>query len=119
MTPEQFRADWITALRSGKYQQTKHVLQDNEGYCCLGVACALYDCHVESLESRKAVYSFQGITKNCYAIDGEKEFPSLKVVDAIGLTHDNLTTLAIMNDAGKSFEEIADRLESMSKRQSP
>ncbi len=31
---------WIEALRSGKYTQTKRVLQDtNNGYCCLGVAC--------------------------------------------------------------------------------
>lgn len=30
---------WIKALRSGEYAQTKGALQDNEGFCCLGVAC--------------------------------------------------------------------------------
>lgn len=33
---------WIAALRSGKYNQTQQRLQDNEGYCCLGVACDLF-----------------------------------------------------------------------------
>lgn len=30
---------WVRALRSGKYKQTRLVLQDKQGYCCLGVAC--------------------------------------------------------------------------------
>lgn len=33
---------WVKALRSGKYSQTKKVLQSEEGYCCLGVACTLF-----------------------------------------------------------------------------
>lgn len=33
---------WITALRSGKYNQTRSTLQDSKGYCCLGVACDLF-----------------------------------------------------------------------------
>ena len=32
---------WIKALRSGEYEQSKHALQDNKGYCCLGVACKI------------------------------------------------------------------------------
>src|SRR5687768_1004322 len=30
---------WVPALRSGKYNQTKAVLHDEVGFCCLGVAC--------------------------------------------------------------------------------
>lgn len=33
---------WTKALRSGKYKQTTKKLQDNKGYCCLGVACELF-----------------------------------------------------------------------------
>lgn len=33
---------WVKALRSGKYEQTTDRLQDNTGYCCLGVACKLF-----------------------------------------------------------------------------
>lgn len=30
---------WLEALRSGKYSQTLYRLQDEKGFCCLGVAC--------------------------------------------------------------------------------
>lgn len=29
---------WISALRSGKYKQSKGQLKSGDGYCCLGVA---------------------------------------------------------------------------------
>src|SRR6478752_3030143 len=30
---------WQEALLSGKYKQTRNVLNDGNGYCCLGVLC--------------------------------------------------------------------------------
>jgi hypothetical protein len=33
---------WVKALRSGNYKQTTNALQDDCGYCCLGVACDLF-----------------------------------------------------------------------------
>jgi hypothetical protein len=35
------RKKWVAALRSGRYKQTKEMLRDKTGYCCLGVACQL------------------------------------------------------------------------------
>jgi hypothetical protein len=36
--PKKLKAEWIKALRSGEYKQTKEVLCNNEGgFCCLGV----------------------------------------------------------------------------------
>ncbi len=32
---------WIEALDSGEYKQTKGVLQDKKGFCCLGVGCVV------------------------------------------------------------------------------
>lgn len=32
---------WVKALRGGKYKQTKSALQNDEGYCCLGIACVI------------------------------------------------------------------------------
>lgn len=31
--------EWIDALRSGEFGQSEGVLQDIDGFCCLGVAC--------------------------------------------------------------------------------
>jgi len=40
-TKEQIRA-WVSALRSAEYSQTKGRLQNESGYCCLGVACDIF-----------------------------------------------------------------------------
>jgi len=32
---------WLQALRSGEYKQTTGLLEDEAGYCCLGIACKL------------------------------------------------------------------------------
>lgn len=37
---EQFNK-WIKALKSGRYKQTKITLQDESGYCCLGLGCKI------------------------------------------------------------------------------
>jgi uncharacterized membrane-anchored protein len=33
---------WANALRSGEYKQTQGALQDERGFCCLGVACKIF-----------------------------------------------------------------------------
>jgi hypothetical protein len=41
MTPE-FKAQWLEALRSGKYKQGDSNLRGfDDAFCCLGVACDL------------------------------------------------------------------------------
>src|SRR4051812_12820256 len=42
---------WIAALRSGEYQQGTGRLHDMRGdrWCCLGIACAVYQKHVGDL----------------------------------------------------------------------
>lgn len=40
MDPEA-KTQWIAALRSGNYQQGRHVLNSSDGLCCLGVLCDL------------------------------------------------------------------------------
>jgi len=40
MDPE-LKKEWVAALRSGTYPQTKHALAKGGGYCCLGVLCVV------------------------------------------------------------------------------
>lgn len=40
---------WFKALESGEYQQTTKTLQDELGYCCLGVLCRVYEKHMGSV----------------------------------------------------------------------
>lgn len=39
---QQIKEQWVAALRSGHYEQTRNVLHDTSGFCCLGVLSDLY-----------------------------------------------------------------------------
>jgi hypothetical protein len=45
ITREQFIAEWVAALRSGKYPQAQGSLRTDAGFCCLGVACDIASKH--------------------------------------------------------------------------
>lgn len=102
---------WITALRSGEYKQTRRRLQDKYGYCCLGVATDLY-----IRETRKARW---GASVKCKfhayeypdSVDPNAGFLPAQVSDWLGITMDRQMDLALMNDAGSTFLDIASVLE--------
>ena len=107
-TLEQQKANrrlWVEALRSGKYEQGRHRLRDNEnGFCCLGVACDVFG--PDDWDGLKFL--------------GEVSYLPPAVMEFFGISdrrafyrHDLMkTTLADQNDKGKSFAEIADIIES-------
>lgn len=101
----ELKKKWIEALRSGKYKQTKGVLRNESGFCCLGVLC---DISGEEWEPgsdgefyAKGMSSWSVISGDLRAELG----PDENVCDDV---HDKLTD---MNDYGSSFEEIADWIE--------
>lgn len=93
MTPE-FKKEWIAALRSGKYSQTKGTLRDQEGFCCLGVA---YD--LTGRDWRETSVGTHETDEN-----NETEFDP-------GIPYTKVDKLTDLNDTGHSFEEIADYIE--------
>lgn len=57
---------WISCLEEDDLPQTEGTLQDAEGYCCLGVACFLYEqYHDKPLVGRKKGL-FAGLTLHSY-----------------------------------------------------
>ncbi len=107
MNPE-WKAKWLEALRSGRYTQIKGQLRTDAGFCCLGVLCDLVAPEAWSEEDGK------------YRLN-----ESLAIVpEAVRYTADfasgtgtyinesnEVTTLAVANDTGKSFVEIAEILD--------
>lgn len=113
---------WITALESGLYPQTKNVLHNDEGFCCLGVLCDLY------LKEKKKGWLHLA-HKECYTLpysNSEFEVLPSQVVEWAGLDQDftdnssqcpwipsdrpsgtRELTLSELNDDGHSFHEIA------------
>ena len=89
---------WVKALRSGKYKQTTGVLNKKVSgknrYCCLGVL-RVFVTH-----------------NNSGNTDEEEELLSVDFLKNCGLTAEQQTSCAIMNDTErKTFSEIADVIE--------
>jgi len=104
----QIKQKWVSALRSGDYQQTKGRLRKEDKFCCLGVLCDLYgkENNVEweiSEDSGKYMFQNKGAS-----------LPS-SVRKWAGVENDNpeicATSLSELNDTGSTFNEIADLIE--------
>ena len=103
---------WVDALRSGKYQQTTETLQDDKGYCCLGVACQVakeqgIEVYItphsglisgNELSDQRAVWNWLGL-KNSTGYSGAGELTEMN--DSGGYTFTLLATF---------IEEHADEL---------
>lgn len=100
---------WLEALRSGKYEQGKDQLVEGqpgeERYCCLGVACAVYNKH-----HKKKVDLYSG---EQFALRMDKKVVKQWLGLRTTLGHCNAGyTLTRLNDRGTSFSKIADIIES-------
>ena len=97
---------WIAALRSGKYEQGKGILRDSsDKFCCLGVACNIYDPDGWEKEPNASVIGY-GTPLNI-------SYMPVEVRQAFGLHGYRQEGLVRMNDRGMPFEEIADWLEKL------
>ncbi len=110
---------WVEALRSGEYSQTRGILADDRGFCCLGVLCELY---IE--ETKDNIKDCITATHTKY--DGNDCLPPVKVLQWSGLQtalgtfkeseitkeDDPHTYLAGLNDVYEyNFNQIADVIE--------
>jgi hypothetical protein len=99
---------WVAALRSGEYKQTREILRDEEGFCCLGVLTDLY-IQENGLEwgsdPDRSVYTF----------DDEEEIPPSVVREWAGMQNWETSCGYLyyqLNDVENySFEQIADIIE--------
>lgn len=108
---------WVAALRSGEYQQTKSRLQNSKGYCCLGVACDLYEKEL-GVKVLPRCSGYYDATQEGEELSGNFEPVRvwLGLRDSVGqCAMEDKTisaSLAEANDDGLSFSDIADILES-------
>lgn len=117
---EEIKEMWVTALRSEEYEQGQSYLHQSyptgDRYCCLGVLTDLAKKNGVALsvmepfpEARDRVVMYD---------DGSATYMSFlppAVVEWAGLDSDDPETdggsLAVLNDTGKTFAEIADLIE--------
>ena len=103
MKPE-IKAQWLTALRSGDYQQGQNYLRQGDQYCCLGVLCDLYG---------KAVGSeWEECGEGYYMLHRDTAALPPKVQEWAGIPgRANPLCLTSLNDNGATFEELANIIE--------
>lgn len=104
---------WVEALESGKFQQSESFLRTGSGYCCLGVACQVFEA--------KATLVLESETKEgarVWSYDDKDSLAPKYVIDALDLygsggepdksISESLEDLTQLNDAGRPFTEIAE-----------
>lgn len=116
--PKEMKAKWLEALRSGKYPQGRDTLFDGYGYCCLGVLQVAIDGTVEKGDDG-SVLSYptkywcreKGVplSHNHRVYAGAPEI--LERLDPPLEIDGYLTCASEHNDAGHSFDKIADAIE--------
>lgn len=100
---------WVKALRSGKYKQGRDYLHKTgpDRFCCLGVACDLYQKAVGGLTEQKSDYEVRYDDNGTSLPDPVMKWLGIK--SACGsLSGGNLQA---RNDRGTSFKQIADIIE--------
>lgn len=106
---------WITALRSGKFTQITGTMRVSKYECCaLGVLCT-----VAGAKWKKYQNKMTDKTKHYYLVGINGQPTTRAVLDEnmvliLGLTPREIghtTTLIQMNDAGWTFDQIADEIE--------
>lgn len=101
-----FAHRWTDMLRSGQYRQARGVLRQwpnggQEGYCCLGLLCVLYD------NSRWDGDRYS----DPETPHGRSGMPPNDVLKAVDLPFEFAESLSRLNDSGTTFGEIADLIE--------
>lgn len=136
---QEIKEKWLAALRSGKYKQGKTVLRSQDDcYCCLGVLCDIQDSGQwvpidHPKDGACYVYSQDGELNQFDFTIGSEVLPAF-VADNIGIRSVNpivqmtsalqeilskkgpvytrdMAALSVLNDAGCSFEELANIIE--------
>ena len=111
MLKPEFKEKFVAALESGEYKQTQSVLYDGSGYCCLGVAAKLMGAtfvEKSGFDADGASDWFRAMLDGVDLGDGEGLL-SEDSCAIIGLNYsEEMPILYKMNDAGKTFNEIAE-----------
>lgn len=103
---------WLEALRSGKYAQGKDALRIGDKFCCLGVLCDVY----KKAKNDGEWVSSGNADKMMFVLNKDRSHAVLPSPVRLwaglnnpnpNLTQGDFTSLATMNDSGRSFKDIA------------
>lgn len=111
MDKAEVKERWISALRSGDYQQAFGALHNRDGaMCCLGVLCDVLGAEwVPGNAPGGSMHEGDYVVKGYPTLNA---FPPHEYMEKAGLSDELAIDLYTLNDSEKcSFEEIADVIE--------
>ena len=132
---KEIKKKWLAALRSGKYKQTRNQLREvvadgEDGFCCLGVLCDVVNPNGWDVTHEERAYFCNDSSwvrdatlppdiQDIADIDegGDFRLKSLPLRLRLRIQKElpgaalNVSSLSGLNDAGASFELIADIIE--------
>lgn len=98
---------WVSALRSGKYKQTKGILCKGGKFCATGVASDLYNKDMRRQKKKMVHFYDDGSETWVGRVAKYYGFEYDDCLAELPASHEAVTEL---NDSGKSFKYIADRI---------
>ena len=110
----------VEALRSGKYEQGRQVLRRHVNkFCCLGVACDISESGLEwhpydrfCLIGTKANYTHMYLPDEVVTeFDFYSSYGDRRDGKPILIGRQEFSSLAVANDCGCTFDQIADYIE--------
>ena len=110
---------WVKALRSGEYKQGAGALRSGDQFCCLGVACDLFDSsgwrpsanHFLDSYLMNGIVRVGALPEEVMHWLGLSDSSGYLVTRGGGYIQGQWVSLADANDGGATFEEIADLIE--------
>lgn len=105
--PAEFKAKWVAALRSGEYKQGQGELwnEQNNCYCCLGVACVLSGVDKYSINKQEFIKAEPAVPA---LLVGDPDLnPLVKILAGMN----DGDTYFVGNKRLYTFPEIADYIE--------
>jgi len=105
------RQQWLDALRSGNYQQTRGTLKYDDRFCCLGVACDISGLGewVYTSDSKTQGYTVKDVL--LLSVLPKDVMNWLGVSSSTAFDKNMINSLASLNDLGYGFNDIAKVIE--------
>ena len=105
---------WVERLRSGGDKQGRGALRQDNAFCCLGVLCDIYAQEtgtkwVGNYDRDDGDMSFLGAVEDLPT--AVCEWAGLDTSDPYVTIDGEVNVLAVANDAGSTFAQIADLIE--------
>ena len=113
----EIKNQWITALRSGDYQQGIYNLFNGESFCCLGVLCDLAVKAQVLSEPRKLYYPLEDVDKYYYDNVWDSLPESVRIWAGLEISDPKINVsgplrISYLNDElGYNFEHLATLIE--------